>query len=1140
MLGAFQLVAPLGRGGMADVWHGEHLETETPVAIKILTGYAANRSSWRAAFRQEIRAVAGLSHRAIVHVDEFGEVPEGLPEGLHAGSPYLVMELVSGGNLLHRLGRTDWGELRAILLRILDGLAHAHARGLVHRDIKPGNVLGQAGVYKLADFGICHDLSTNSDGTDAMAGTPAYMAPEQWASAWRDYGPWTDLYGLGCLAWALATGTPPFGRGLDARTLHRRHLLVEVPEFKPTCPVPDGFEAWLRSLLVKDPARRVQRAADAVWSLLELDDDVEPGKVAPGDPVAASITYMDTRWSVVLPEISGHSLDDSVLTAGALDAIPLRVPRTWRREGDDRGRLLQGAGRTLIGFRSAPLVGREVEQDSLWEGLLQAVSTRRPRVVLLHGAAGSGKSRLARWMTERSHEVGAAEVLRVDCGAARDPLVAGLSDHLQVRHCAADELVLRLRKHLAFFGQDNPYELAALRDFLDPGGDRRSRPFGAAPADRRARLAAPVSLLQRVTTARPVVLWLDDLHQQEEVLEFVERLLATDGDLPLLVVATVRDDLAESQLVFDRLPDRDEVRSLPIGPVPARVWPQLATGILALEEGLAKQVGERAAGNPLFAVQLIADWVQRELLVEGPQGFRLRPGVAAPLPEGLHQIWLERVETLLSGRSEADGQALEIAALLGARVDAAEWQRACEAGGAVPSEDLVEQMLARRLIVAESQAPGAARQWAMAHGLLNESLRRRAEDAGRLEANHRACAAAIGAAGEAFSAERVGRHLLDAGDLDAALEPLLDAAAERVDLGDWAPAERLLSQREEALDDLGAPRIDSRRAQDQALLASLELGRNRPDLAVEIASRLLPAAAAQGWTALDGGARLVLARVACARGDLPQARDQFEAAELLAEEMGDRSLAVNSRAGLGLVRLLEGQLGSAREATRGARDGYAELGDSHGIAAMNLQLSWIAAQAGELDRAARRVQSAQEEFEHLGARSAVAQCHTQSGWLARERGDTVEAAERLRTALDLLEALGGAGALAPLVKLGILRTEAGELEAGRACLDEALAGLEGIGAWNAMGVLQVLLLPACAAVADWDDWDRLLPEAEVILAGTGLADDHVASFARRAGELAVEAGEVERGHRAWLLALGQLRRLGRLVEARELQARFDA
>src|SRR5262245_52737323 len=222
-LGPFRLDRCIGRGGMAEVWSGVHAAQNVPVAVKVMIGERAREASFRAAFRNEVQAVASLDHPGIVMVFDHGEISpeaEEISRGLlAAGSPALAMELADGGTLgsLSAAGVT-WRELRQALLDLLDALAHAHARGMVHRDLKPNNILvfrngGGPPRLKLADFGLAQavELQMRDDSTEVICGTPSYMSPEQLQGHWRDYGAWTDLYGLGCLAWTLAAGKPPFG-----------------------------------------------------------------------------------------------------------------------------------------------------------------------------------------------------------------------------------------------------------------------------------------------------------------------------------------------------------------------------------------------------------------------------------------------------------------------------------------------------------------------------------------------------------------------------------------------------------------------------------------------------------------------------------------------------------------------------------------------------------------------------------------------------------------------------------------------------------------------------------------------------------------------------------------------------------------
>ena len=175
---------------MAAVFRGVHREQGIPVAIKVMSERFAGEPELVEIFRDEVRAVAGLDHPGVVMVLDHGEVDAETArhsEGaLVAGSPWLAMEMCSGGTLKTLRGALGWRDAKAILLAILDALAHAHARGVVHRDLKPGNVLLATRAdlrpgLKLSDFGIAHAMGeADREGTheDLISGTPMYMAPE--------------------------------------------------------------------------------------------------------------------------------------------------------------------------------------------------------------------------------------------------------------------------------------------------------------------------------------------------------------------------------------------------------------------------------------------------------------------------------------------------------------------------------------------------------------------------------------------------------------------------------------------------------------------------------------------------------------------------------------------------------------------------------------------------------------------------------------------------------------------------------------------------------------------------------------------------------------------------------------------------
>lgn len=363
-VGRFELEAALGRGAVGSVWRARHLDTGTRAAVKLLSLEWIGSPGLVDAFEHEVSAVAALLHPNIVPLLDHGRRASSAGE-----IPWLAMEYVEGGAV--QASRTwSWSDLRSGLLDLLEALAYAHARGVIHRDLKPGNVLLEGNRWKLADFGVAHRVGDHLGG-DALIGTPSFMAPEQIRAEDPSLGPWTDLYGLGCLAWMLATGHPPF-RGTGRLEVMASHLDRAPPRFEPRAPLPAGFEDWLRWLLEKEPRQRPLLAPDAASALRALHG----------------------------PKGRGGSRTP---------------PWTWRppepgRSDSERPRAVHLARASTAAFqvRHVPMVGREQERDRLWEALMLAIQRRRPQIVTLEGPLGSGKTRLVQWLQERACELGVA------------------------------------------------------------------------------------------------------------------------------------------------------------------------------------------------------------------------------------------------------------------------------------------------------------------------------------------------------------------------------------------------------------------------------------------------------------------------------------------------------------------------------------------------------------------------------------------------------------------------------------------------------------------------------------------------------------------------------------------------------------
>ena len=280
-IGSFLVTGRIGDSSTASVYRGSHPETGVPVAIKSIG--PITEPGWRRRFHREVQAQAALEHPGITYLFEYGEVT---PEAVEAsggelveGTPYVAMQFADRGTLREAMPLGQWRPVRRLLIQILDALAHAHAREVIHRDLKPENLLrfasddgaGDTGWrVKLADFGIAHafdrERESDADELNVSAGTPGYMSPEQLAGRWREYGPWTDLYAVGCLAWELVCGRPPFV-GESRYEVAAKQATEPRPELAPQFPVPDDLEAWIHRAMAIDPTERFRRAADAARSL---------------------------------------------------------------------------------------------------------------------------------------------------------------------------------------------------------------------------------------------------------------------------------------------------------------------------------------------------------------------------------------------------------------------------------------------------------------------------------------------------------------------------------------------------------------------------------------------------------------------------------------------------------------------------------------------------------------------------------------------------------------------------------------------------------------------------------------------------------------------------------------------------------
>ena len=321
-IGRYEIKAEIGHGGMSAVYEGYDPSFERPVAIKVLPPAFLHESEFRNRFQREARLIASLEHPAIVPVYDLGEDQNQL---------FIVMRYMAGGSLVDRInvGPISTEETSHIISRLAPALDAAHARGIIHRDIKPGNILyDQYGNAFLSDFGIAR---LSADGTSTLTqggiiGTPAYMSPEQ-VQGEKDVDGRSDIYSMGVLIFQMLAGRVPYQGDTPVRTM-MMHILEPVPQISDDRPdLPPAVGEIIHKAMAKEPIDRYTKAIELAAA---LENAVQPSPTLPrnGSKQAATIVLhpKDPLGQTGSANTSATTL--SLTTPSPSLELPARIKKT--------------------------------------------------------------------------------------------------------------------------------------------------------------------------------------------------------------------------------------------------------------------------------------------------------------------------------------------------------------------------------------------------------------------------------------------------------------------------------------------------------------------------------------------------------------------------------------------------------------------------------------------------------------------------------------------------------------------------------------------------------------------------------------------------------------------------------------------
>lgn len=769
--------ALLGRGGMGEVWRCHDLEQKHDVAIKFVRAEFLSDPGAARLFHAEVVAVARLNHPGIIPVYDLLRDEQ--------GATLLVMEYRKGSSL-GALARLDWPTIRDVLLQILEALAYSHARGVLHLDIKPENVIVERGAdpaakqqlrATLLDFGVARVRRPGRGierwfDRDAVIGTVEYMAPEQCAGTFERLGPWSDLFSVGAMAFELCAGFRPFPGASDHAGLIRR-LQEPPPRLVPgVAGVPPGLDELISVLLALEPRSRPLYAADVLQALRRLDAEFAPPAPHPSEPLIDAERFA--------PEAITLAFEGATPTTAVLHSAPIDLPALFSqppslaRSLPMDPALAAVAERTftadaelpptgaygLFGLRDLPLLGRHDERRAVWSAVRGTVLQHRPHVVLLEGPAGVGKSRIARDAMERAVETGLCFAMQTSWSAegSGDEGLRGLLENLlDTRGRAAPEVRARLDFWLDRIPGQHRAFAREVELLLRP-------PRDAAP-DAGLPLRVAMEALARAAALRPVILWLDDVQWSRGEAEALFIALGErDPPLPVCVIATVRSEEVEDRPSYELFASARATERVVVDRLDLEATRRLVRGLLDVDEELCDLLAARAEGNPLFVTQLLRQLVLAEVVERRDGRYRLaRAFDLSSIPADIGALWKRRVEQSGAGRRE-------LAALAFVR-DRVSLEVAGELARAIGPA--LEISIACALSAGLIHIAGGAYVWE--HGLLREYLIRTAD---RVEAPvlHAAAAQALAPLvdREDVQEERA-QHLRKAGRIREACEAMLEA-----------------------------------------------------------------------------------------------------------------------------------------------------------------------------------------------------------------------------------------------------------------------------------------------------------------------------------------------------------------------------
>ncbi len=967
-LGAYHLIRPLGHGGMADVWLGQHIHMGRKAAIKIIQLGKADDERFLESFYDEAREHARLVHPHIATLIDYGTIgdADSPPHNARAGLPYLVMELADGSLREHM--PTTWAQSKRVFRDILSALAFAHAHGVIHRDLKPENILVCGDQLKLADFGIAHGFaeirpgeSTDRVTSTAGAGTPYYMSPEQLHARWRDFGPWTDLYAFGCMVYEVICGVRPY-TGHSVMEIAQKHISGPFPALAPRFPVPDEVAPWLSHLISRAAEARFAFAADALAGLDAIPDFTDSYSANSGAEAHESAATLVDAFSET--HVSEAALLYPVTLS--LDRAPA-APRAVDWRPDLQGSAWTGLG--IFGMRDPGIIGLEETRDSLWEALMR--TSAGLRVVVLRGPDSSPITPVCKWLIQRAHELGTAthvSCLHSHSMLPSEGLCGTIEDLFELWELPDAQRIARVTARLTGLVAADMIEPQVRTLVAESLGDRK---IGYA---RNERFRAIGNAFKAASHGRPLIFWVEDAQWAHETVQFVSYLREHFAELPVLVLVAVSvdqvDEFEEVSLMLDELAKTSTL--LELRPFHAGEEERWIERLLPLDATSLDLLMARTHGDVQLSQAILDEAIRRGAIKDVGDRFT----ISSDFPVNTEQIFLQRIDSCVAAlppSQHAAGRAyFEVLAALGHATSEEAAAVMNEAGFSVPA-GLERVSLDNALIERQGTRLGYA------HAVIERAVSERMKARQTWQDWHLACLEVLDLAGAPVS--RLARHADNIADFDRRLQVYVRGIRELT--GTNISAARRFEEK---------AAVFAKNSTDEAVKLDFEIvqgflmhARGEVTKAREIVQRANLRARERGLLLTAAHGEYFIAMRNAEAGDFATAVTQIEHCINIYKATGEKRGHALAKLLAGIFSLQLRNHASAKEHFDEASTLFLELGMLLQYCTTQASIADVHVSENELVKASNLARSALHQAETLGLSAAATDLHITLGDIERLR-----------------------------------------------------------------------------------------------------------------------------------------------------------